>query len=345
MGGYDGLDSRGVYRGDRVSVFQTPRYPTFVGRVTTTGNGPRPMEPIQASCNCGGQIFDLGYLRFGSGFEFGFGPSYGLPLLQPWMIRSGCDLLLYAPGYRMMTLPLRFNSDYYGMGYYSPIGKIRMEPYEDVERVSATSFTAPKDARKAYEKGAKKFLDEDLLEAKGLLLEAVELHPEYAAAWTMLGRTLVRLAETDEARKAFERSIEADSAYVAPYRPLVRILVSEKKWDKVVELAQKGVELNPYDAELKYQLSVAAMEVKNYNLARDMAERVFTTDDAQIYPESGYVLAKAYRMLGEEQKAIRTLQEYLERPGKPTVRRWARTDLQELLADAWSEAQASPAQN
>ncbi len=343
--GYGSLDSSGTYTGQRVSVFQRPRYPTFVGRVTNGGGGPRPVEPIHASCNCGGRLYDLGYLRFGSGFEFGFGPSYGLPFLQPWMVRAGCDLLLYSPGYRMLTLPLAFNPNYSaGYGYYSTIGKIRMEPYEDVERVSMTSFTAPKEARKAYEKGAKKFVNGDLLDAKGLLLEAVELHPNYAAAWTMLGRTLARLEEFDEARDAFERSIQADSQYLAPYRPLVRILVNQKDWAGVAELAQEGVDLDPYDAELKYQLAVAAMELEDYELARNMAERLFTTDDAEIFPESGYILAKAHRMLGDEDKAIRTLQEYLERPGKATVRRWAREDLRRLLAEASPESDGSAPQ-
>lgn len=340
--GYGSLDSSGTYTGDRVSTFSRPRYPTFVGRVTNAGGGPRPMEPIQASCNCGGRIYDLGYLRFGSGFQFGFGPPYGLPFLQPWMYRAGCNLMLYAPGYRMLTLPLDLDPNF-GMGYYSGLGKIRMEPYEDVERVSVTSFTAPKEARKAYEKGAKKFVNGELLDAKGLLLEAVELHPDYAAAWTMLGRTLVQLEEHDEARDAFERSIQADSQYLAPYRPLVRILVNRKDWVGVAELAQKGVDLDPYDAELKYQLAVAAMELKDYELARDMAGRLFTTDDADLFPESGYILAKAHRMLGDEDKAIRTLQEYLERPGKATVRRWAREDLQQLRAEAGAEpAESAP---
>lgn len=342
--GYGSLDSRGTYTGQRVSVFQRPRYPTFVGRVTN-GGGPRPVVPIQATCNCGGRLYDLGYMRFGSGFQFGFGPSYGLPFLQPWMMRAGCDLLLYAPGYRMLTIPLAFDPNYSaGYGYYSSMGKIRMEPYEDVERVSVTSFTAPKQARKAYEKGAKKFINGDLLDAKALLMEAVELHPDYAAAWTMLGRTLVRLEEKEESRQAFERAIQADPAYVAPYRPLVRILVGEKDWAGVAELAQEGVDLDPYDAELKYQLAVAAMELKEYELARDMAERIFSTDDADIFPESGYILAKAHRMLGDEAKAILALQEYLERPGKATVRRWAREDLKQLTAAAGPEPAVSTPQ-
>lgn len=327
MGGLD----NGRYRGQRTSVFPQPRYPTFVGRVTTAGGGPRPVQPIRASCNCGGRFYDLGYLRFGSGFQFGFGPSYGMPMLQPWMYRAGCNLLLYSPGYRMMTLPLSLDPTF-GMGYYNSIGKIRLEPYEDVSRVSVTSFTAPKEAQKAYEKGAKKFIDGKLLEAKALLLEATDLHPEYAAAWTMLGRTLERTGEPQDARNAFERSIEADPDFVAPYRPLVRILAADKEWAVMSEVAQKGVALDPYDAELKFQLAVASMEVGDYDLALDMAERVFSTDDAAFYPESGYVLAKAYRKLGQDDKAIRAYEEYLEKHGKPEVRRWARADLQELLA-------------
>ena len=338
-----GTDPFGSYRGDRVSVFPRPSYPTFTGRVTTAGGGPRPVDPIRASCNCGGRFYDLGYMSFGSGFQFGFGPAYGLPRLQPWMYQTGCNLLLYAPGYRMLTLPLMLDPTY-GMGYYSSVGKIRMEPYEDVARVSFTSYTAPKEAKKAYEKGSKKFIDGKLLEAKELLLEAVDMHPEYAAAWTMLGRTFARLEETEAARNAFERSLAADPDYVAPYQPLVRILVGQKDWAGAAELSQKGVDLNPYDAELKFQLSVAAMELGDYELARDMAERVSSTDDGLLYPESAYVLAKAYRKLGQPDKAIRAYQEYLERHGKPEVRRWARTDLQELLAQSLSEASGnSPA--
>ncbi len=335
--GYGGMSSAGDWGAGRNSVFARPSYPTFTGRIMPAGGGPRPVEPIRASCNCGGRFYDLGYMRFGSGFQFGFGAPWGLPMLQPWMYQAGCNLVLFSPGYRTMTLPLHLDPSF-GMGYYSPMGKIKMEPYEDVNRVSVTSYTASKEARKAYEKGAKRLVENRLDEAKELLTEAVELHPEYAAAWTLLGRTLVLLKDYPAARNAFERSLAADRSYVAAYRPLVRLVVAKNEWENVLELTQKGVELDPYDAELKYQLAVAAMELGDHELAREMANRVFSTDDVALYPESGFVLAKAYRALGEPHKAIQAYQAYLERPGRPEIRRWAQTDLKELLAAAASQS-------
>ncbi|MBI1354247.1 MAG: tetratricopeptide repeat protein [Acidobacteria bacterium] len=338
-GGYSGVNSMGTWGGTRNSVFPRPEYPTFTGRVTTAVNGPTPIDPVRATCNCGNRMFDLGYLRFGSSFQFMMGGPFGLPL-QPWMFRSGCSLSLYAPGYRAMTLPLML--DPYNSFYaVSSLGKIRMEPYEDVSTVSATSYTASKEARKAYEKGVKKLADGKLEDAKQYLQEAVALHPTYASAWTVLGHTLVRLDDHAGARAAYERAVESDPDYVSPYQPLVRLVATDKDWQRVMALTEKAVALNPYDAELKYQRSVAALQLEQYELARDLAERVFTTDDGALYPESGYVLAKAYRALGETDKAIRTLEEYLERDGKAQVRRWARNTLDELRAEAGPSAEVA----
>ena len=334
-----GVNSMGTWQGDRTSSFARPEYPTFTGRVTTGGGGPMPIEPIRATCNCGGRMFDLGYMRFGSGFQFMMGGPFGLPL-QPWMFRSGCDLLLYAPGYRMMTLPLMLDP-YRSFYTVSSLGRIQMEPYEDVTTVSFTSYTASKEARKAYEKGSKKLVQGKLEEAKELLEEAVALHPEHASAWTVLGHTLVKLKDYAGARAAYEKAIEADPDYVSPYQPLVRLVANAEDWERVLTLTEKGVAINPYDAELKYQRATAAMELKQYALARDLAERLFTTDDGALYPESGYVLAEAYRNLGEPEKAIRTLEEYLERDGKAQVRRMARKQLEELRAESGKAGQAA----
>ncbi len=278
--------------------------PGVRGRVQVAGSAP-PM-PINVQCNCAGSLFGLGFTDLRGGFYY---PFYALPVSRYRL--QFCDLRFYSPGYWPLILP--FN-DFLSESPYrmSNAGRLDLVPYGDISgtTISMTSLMAPKEAKKAFEKAVKKFVNRDYDDAVELLDEAVELHPEYAAAWTLLGQVRIAQRLMPAAEAAFQRSIEADPDYVAPYAPLTRLLLDRQQYEIADELSRKGLELNPYDVELKFARAVSAYRLKNYEDAGFYAQRIAETDDAAFYPDALFILARAVRAQGDYERAARLYGEY-----------------------------------
>ena len=66
--------------------------------------------------------------------------------------------------------------------------------------VSATSASAPKDARKALEKGVSEARKQKYDQAEKELRKAVDLHPKYAEAWLELGKVYAAKKSFDPAQ-------------------------------------------------------------------------------------------------------------------------------------------------
>ena len=105
------------------------------------------------------------------------------------------------------------------------LGTIVLRRYANVEgtTISMTSLQAPKEAKKAFDKGRKAIGKKKWAEAKLQLEKAVGLYPQYAAAWCDLGRTLEESGNIPEARKAYAQALTADTKFVTPYLQLAGI--------------------------------------------------------------------------------------------------------------------------
>lgn len=218
-----------------------------------------------------------------------------------------------------------------------------MTPAEGYEStaVSVTTLEAPKEALKALEKGRKALLKtRNLVEAEEQLEEAVRLHPRFAEAWTLLGLTRMSLDKSDSAIAAFEKSIESDPMYGAPYSPLAKTLIGRSDYRRALEVADRGVSLNPGDSGLKYALTLSAFALEENETAERWARQLYDAGEADYYPSVIYVLAAGARDAGRPDQAMRLFKEYLNGPGAtPRLRALAEDGLkQTLLQSAEVEA-------
>ncbi|MGH9675261.1 MAG: tetratricopeptide repeat protein, partial [Bryobacteraceae bacterium] len=113
----------------------------------------------------------------------------------------GCELRAALPGHRSESVNLSGrrvmdNPD---------VGTIILRRLGNVEglTISATSLNAPKDARKAFEKGKEQSAKKKLDEAQKELEKAVSLYPKYAVAWYELGLVHERKSKVEDARSAY----------------------------------------------------------------------------------------------------------------------------------------------
>lgn len=280
---------------DRQGTFDR-QMPVFLsGRVMVDDGTPAPPQTvIERVCN-GGQPRPEGYtdskgrfsIQLGANMgmladasvsnaddSFGSpgrsGPAVGPPGTRGFSERDlmGCEIRASYPGYRsqVVTLSGRRVLD------NPDVGTIIMKRLGNVEGLmtSMTSMEAPKEAKKAYEKGIGLIKKGKRDEAMREVAKSVELYPRYAAAWFDLGRMHEQGQNDAEARKAYEAAVKADARFVPPYLQLAGLAVREQKWQEAADTSDRVLRLNPFDYPSVYLYSAVA----NYNLQKmDVAEK------------------------------------------------------------------------
>src|SRR5271168_902507 len=221
-------NSPGNFPGD------APRAILINGKVTID-DGSSPGEPVRIERVCSGRVRPEGYTDGKGHFQFTLGqeqevladasetngrmsnagsPNSGVRESQ----LAGCDLHAVLPGFRSDTVSLA-NHRYLDN---PDVGTIVLHRLANVEGLttSATSALAPKDARKAYEKGLEAEKKSKPDDAQKDFEKAVEVYPKYASAWFELGKIYEQHDHLDQARNAYNQSLTADSKYINPYERL-----------------------------------------------------------------------------------------------------------------------------
>ncbi len=274
--------------------------------------GQQSARPMDAS------VSSSSYPQLGSGFGAGpFGtesfPASGRGLASTRSVDlSNCELRAQLPEYQsdVISLGRRRALDNPNVGL---IILHSMKPPE-IGTVSLKTLAAPKDARKAWEKAGKELQKDNpnFSKATKELTKAVEIYPEFASAWYMLGE--VRLAQNDRpaAREAFEEAKTADSEYANPYLSLALMALEAERWEEASGLSNQALELNPRLTKAHYFNSLANSSLGRINVAEESALVVLDSNQAQTYPLIYYVLGFAESQRGNFPSAAARYRSLLE---------------------------------
>jgi tetratricopeptide (TPR) repeat protein len=157
--------------------------------------------------------------------------------------------------------------------------------------VSAVSLAAPKDARKAYERGLDALKKKKTDDAVKNFEKAVELYPAYAAAWHELGKLQEAANHPDAARKSFGSAIQADPKFTGPYLELAVMAVHEKQWQEVSEITDRIVKLDPFDYPQAFFFNaVANYNLKNLEASEKSAVQAEKLDTQHMLPQVSQLL-------------------------------------------------------
>ena len=152
---------------------------------------------------------------------------------------------------------------------------------------SATLALAPKDSRKAYEKGLGLIKRNKPDEAQTELLRAVELFPRHAGAWFELGKLYERSDHLDQARDAYHKANAADANYVNPYERLYLLATREGKWADAADSSDKVMRLNPYDFPASYYYNALAnVNLQHWDAAEKSAREAAKLKGTEAMPKS-----------------------------------------------------------
>lgn len=179
---------------------------------------------------------------------------------------------------------------------------------------SATSAFAPKNAKKAYEKGLKAKKKKKWAEAEEHLQKAVGEYDKYAAAWYELGTIYQQQTKLEPAREAYLNSIKADEKYVTPYAQLARIAGHEKKWQDASDYAARVIRLNPYfSPEIYFLNSVAHLNMNKLDAAEENAREALKLDPEGRNPRVNQLLGVVLAQKAAYPEAAENLRAFLKR--------------------------------
>jgi len=214
-----------------------------------------------------------------------------------------CSVTIRLKGYRTVEATFRQNS----------VVVLKRIGDNEGSLVSMTALKAPEQAQKAYGKGVAAMTDQKWASAQKNFERAVEIYPEYAAAWSDLGEVLRAQANPEKAREAWERAIQVDPKYVKPYLQLTRLNLEEKRTEDAASVAERAMAMNPVEFPGLYFFDAVA----NYNLKRIAAaeksvRRAIELDTNRQYPRTEVLLASVLAAEGDRHGALEHLRKYLE---------------------------------
>jgi tetratricopeptide (TPR) repeat protein len=231
----------------------------------------------------------------------------------------GCDLLAVLTGFRSDSVNLSSrrvmdNPD---------VGTIVLHRLSNVQgnTISATSLEAPKEAKKAYEKGLDSIKKQKWAEAQQNLEKAVGIYPKYAAAWYELGVAQVRQNNIAAAETSFNKSIEADPKFLKPYMPMTGIAVQQRKWEQVADYSDKLLKLDPVDFPQAFLYNaIANAALQKYDTSELSAREAIKLDTRHQFPYAEYVLGVSLANRRDYAGALEMMKSYLGRvPSAPNA--------------------------
>lgn len=223
----------------------------------------------------------------------------------------GCDLQAYLPGFRSDRVSL---SNMRSMEN-PEVGTVFLHRIANVEglTISATSAMAPKDAKKAFEKGFNEARKSKWENAEREFGKAVEVYPKYASAWYELGLAQQRQNNIEGARKSYAQALAADSKLVSPYNQLAFLAAKEDKWDEVLTTTNALLRLNPVDfPQGWYYNSLANYRLQKFEEAEKAARKGLEADTAHGLPKMEQLLAVVLSEKHDYAGAAEHLKAYLK---------------------------------
>lgn len=253
----------------------------------------------------------------------------------------GCDLQAKLGGFRSQTVPLsgRRPMDDPNIG---TILLHRTGPAEEGKTVSLVSLAAPKDAKKAYEKGLDALKKKKYEDAQKNFEKAVEGYPKYASVWYELGMLQAGQGKPDMARSYFDKALQCDPKFVQPYLQMSILELQASRWRNLVEVTDKLVKLDPFDYPQAFFFnSVGNYNLQNFEAAEKSALAAERLDTRHSIPKVSHILGMLLAMKKDYAGAADHFKTYLKFAPEATDAAKVRSQLAEVEKITAASAAAS----
>ncbi len=201
-----------------------------------------------------------------------FGPqpadaSLTSPLLNTGSEWDGCSVRAALAGFSSESVEFSHRLREVGV---ADLGQIRIHPVNQGAKtsLSVSSMLAPKSARKAMDKGLNLEEQKKWPQAEQSFRKAIGIYPEYAAAWSELGRMQYVQQNFSSAHESFQRSVEIDPKYIRPYLGLIQLATDAHDWPELIQLSNQALLLDSVSYPAVWLLNATGQyNLHNYDAA------------------------------------------------------------------------------
>ena len=339
--------------------------PVYIQGKVVTDDGMVPSEQVLVDLVCSGSVYRQSYTSASGSFSFEVGTSKQIYLGAPMnasvstppsdlfggnarrisakeqnfgsghqlsfdsLNLATCQLQAHLPGFRSDIVPLgiRKSLDNPDVGL---IVLYRLGSGHGTV-VSRKTLEAPKQARRAFDKAVKELRNRktDYSKAAKSLERAVQVYPEFAEAWNLLGEVRLALRDWSGAREAFRRSVAEEPNYITPYLTLAKIQTRRQQWEDVARLTSRVIELSPRMTQAYYFNAVAGVSLGQFDLAEERIRHVQQSSEAANYPVAHYLLGMIMVKKGEVAAAASEFRHFLQVNRNPRMVEPVQKQLQE----------------
>jgi tetratricopeptide (TPR) repeat protein len=222
----------------------------------------------------------------------------------------GCELRADLMGFRSDVVNLESQKAFGSLD----VGTIVLHRLANVEgtSVSATLYSAPPDARKAYEKGLQSLQKGRFTDSQKDLEKAVAVYPKFANAWLALGRARLKQDAPELARDAFHKALDADPKLVEAHVELGIMAARGKSWGEAAQHLDTALKLDPVDfPQIWFTDAVANFNSGNYDSAEKMAREALKVDVKHKNPQVDQLLGMALAQKHDYAGAADELRTYI----------------------------------
>jgi tetratricopeptide (TPR) repeat protein len=251
----------------------------------------------------------------------------------------GCELRAALVGFRSDVIQL----DTIHYMDNPEIGTIILHRLAKVDglTISVVSALAPKDARKAYEKGRAAEAGKKMEDAQKNFEKAVGVYPQYSAAWFELGRIDEQGNRIEEARKAYQQAIAAEPKFILPHEQLSWLALREAKWQELVEITDKWLVLDSQNSPDAYYLSsIGNLQTQHFDVAAKNAQTAVRLDPGKKNMRARYVLGLALAQNHEFTASAEAIRSYLDATPDAKDKAVIQKQLEQIQAAAQEKVQS-----
>jgi tetratricopeptide (TPR) repeat protein len=199
--------------------------------------------------------------------------------------------------------------------------------------VAALRLSVPAPARKAFEQAGEAMRQQHWQESRALFEAAIRGYPQYDLAYNGLGMVEVELNQVDAARESFTKAVELNPDFPAAYRNLARISFAQRNYEEADTFLVKSLEGEPLNVWALSSASNAELLIHKYGDAIAHARK------AHAVPHQGLagvhiVAALALEATQQPLEAVKEYQLYLDEDAKGRDADRARKAITRLIESA-----------